>query len=260
MKQNKQNIHKVIRKRPWTDEEDLRVLELVQEFGPQKWTQIAQYLEGRIGKQCRERWHNHLNPSIKKTPWEEDEEWILFLYHKALSMNPYDRCRQQMGRNSQTCKRENRQFNQEPLEQWHEKENDRILNEVGLNQVEILKRWVSQEPQIRIFILNEFDPLQKKALEIILMNKQYKSITTESSESDDVSYPTKQSKKNQLHKDLIDFQREQQLKTLNDEMIEQNYISDHDQQISNSVNSFQLLTTSKKKSKCQYEENGIVDY
>lgn len=31
------------------------------------------------------RWHNHLNPMIKKTPWDEDEEWILFLYHKALS-------------------------------------------------------------------------------------------------------------------------------------------------------------------------------
>ncbi|RYY81178.1 hypothetical protein EON63_15980, partial [archaeon] len=24
---------------------------------------------GRIGKQCRERWHNHLNPDINKAPW-----------------------------------------------------------------------------------------------------------------------------------------------------------------------------------------------
>lgn len=31
------------------------------------------------------RWHNHLNPIIKKTLWDENEEWILFLYHKALS-------------------------------------------------------------------------------------------------------------------------------------------------------------------------------
>jgi hypothetical protein len=29
---------------------------------------------GRIGKQCRERWHNHLNPDIKKTPWTEEED------------------------------------------------------------------------------------------------------------------------------------------------------------------------------------------
>lgn len=31
------------------------------------------------------RWHNHLNPLIKKTPWDINEEWILFLYHKAIS-------------------------------------------------------------------------------------------------------------------------------------------------------------------------------
>ena len=28
------------------------------------------------------RWHNHLNPKIKKTPWSEEEEWILFIQHK----------------------------------------------------------------------------------------------------------------------------------------------------------------------------------
>lgn len=44
-----------------------------------------------MGKQCRERyylyifrWHNHLNPLIKKTPWEDQEEWLLFLYHRAI--------------------------------------------------------------------------------------------------------------------------------------------------------------------------------
>ena len=34
---------------------------------------------GRIGKQCRERWHNHLNPAIKKTDWTIEEDWIIFL-------------------------------------------------------------------------------------------------------------------------------------------------------------------------------------
>ncbi|XP_019092165.1 PREDICTED: pentatricopeptide repeat-containing protein At3g09040, mitochondrial-like [Camelina sativa] len=33
-------------------------------YGPAKWSVIAQSLPGRIGKQCRERWHNHLNPDI----------------------------------------------------------------------------------------------------------------------------------------------------------------------------------------------------
>jgi hypothetical protein len=34
-------------------------------------------VKGRIGKQCRERWHNHLNPEIKKSPWTEEEDRII---------------------------------------------------------------------------------------------------------------------------------------------------------------------------------------
>jgi hypothetical protein len=30
------------------------------------------------------RWHNHLNPRIKKSTWSDDEEWLLFLNHKAV--------------------------------------------------------------------------------------------------------------------------------------------------------------------------------
>lgn len=58
------------------------VLHLVDKNGPQKWTLIAEHLPGRIGKQCRERWHNHLNPKIKKIGWSKEEEWILYLMHR----------------------------------------------------------------------------------------------------------------------------------------------------------------------------------
>eukprot|EP01016_Furgasonia_blochmanni_P013396 TRINITY_DN16837_c0_g1_i1.p1 TRINITY_DN16837_c0_g1~~TRINITY_DN16837_c0_g1_i1.p1 ORF type:complete len:205 (+),score=28.85 TRINITY_DN16837_c0_g1_i1:49-615(+) len=43
------------KKKPWTEEEDLLVLKLVERNGPQKWSLIADHLPGRIGKQCRER-------------------------------------------------------------------------------------------------------------------------------------------------------------------------------------------------------------
>lgn len=59
------------------------VLQLVDKNGPQKWTLIAEHLPGRIGKQCRERWHNHLNPKIKKCGWSREEEWILYLMHRT---------------------------------------------------------------------------------------------------------------------------------------------------------------------------------
>ncbi|KAG6451033.1 hypothetical protein O3G_MSEX006889 [Manduca sexta] len=71
-------------KGPWTKEEDEKVVELVAKYGPKKWTLIARQLKGRIGKQCRERWHNHLNPSIKKTAWTEHEDRVIYQAHKQL--------------------------------------------------------------------------------------------------------------------------------------------------------------------------------
>uniref|UniRef100_UPI00398F4A34 myb-related protein A isoform X7 n=1 Tax=Pristiophorus japonicus TaxID=55135 RepID=UPI00398F4A34 len=71
-------------KGPWTKEEDQKVIELVQKYGPKRWSLIAKYLKGRIGKQCRERWHNHLNPEVKKSSWTEEEDKIIYEAHKRL--------------------------------------------------------------------------------------------------------------------------------------------------------------------------------
>lgn len=61
----------------WTDEEDAKLKNLVGLKGPKNWSDIAKSFKGRIGKQCRERWHNHLNPDIKKEKWTEDEDLTL---------------------------------------------------------------------------------------------------------------------------------------------------------------------------------------
>ncbi|KAL1193865.1 Transcription factor MYB3R-3 [Cardamine amara subsp. amara] len=70
-------------KGPWTHEEDDTIVELVKMFGPAKWSVIAQSLPGRIGKQCRERWHNHLNPGINKDAWTTEEELALMNAHQV---------------------------------------------------------------------------------------------------------------------------------------------------------------------------------
>ena len=36
------------------------------------------------GKQCRERWHNQLDPNIKKEVWSEEEDRILLQAHTEL--------------------------------------------------------------------------------------------------------------------------------------------------------------------------------
>jgi len=69
-------------KRQWTEEEDRIVCEHVRKNGPRKWSKIAANLPGRIGKQCRERWHNHLNPDIRKSPWTEEEDRIILQAHQ----------------------------------------------------------------------------------------------------------------------------------------------------------------------------------
>jgi len=68
----------------WTDEEDQKLGELVNKFGAKRWATIANHLPGRIGKQCRERWHNHLNPDINKGPWTEEEDDIIGRAHQEI--------------------------------------------------------------------------------------------------------------------------------------------------------------------------------
>ena len=65
----------------WTEEEDAAILAAVAAHGPGKWSSIAARLPGRIGKQCRERWHNHLNPEIKRGAWTPAEDALLIEAH-----------------------------------------------------------------------------------------------------------------------------------------------------------------------------------
>ncbi|KAH7691799.1 Myb domain-containing protein [Dioscorea alata] len=67
----------------WAKEEDDCIIKLVDKYGPKKWSLIAQSMPGRIGKQCRERWHNHLNPAIKKDAWTTEEEMVLIHAHQV---------------------------------------------------------------------------------------------------------------------------------------------------------------------------------
>lgn len=78
------------RRRPWTHKEDQAIHLLVHENGIKQWSLISAKLKSiytvstRTGKQCRERWHNHLDPEITKQPWKLPEEFTLFECHKKL--------------------------------------------------------------------------------------------------------------------------------------------------------------------------------
>ena len=53
------------------------LIELVNEHGTKQWSIVASHLKARTGKQCRERWINNLDPTIKKGAWTEEEDTIL---------------------------------------------------------------------------------------------------------------------------------------------------------------------------------------
>ncbi|XP_034027604.1 v-myb avian myeloblastosis viral oncogene homolog-like 2a isoform X2 [Thalassophryne amazonica] len=68
----------------WSKEEDEKIVQLVAKYGTKRWTLIAKHLIGRLGKQCRERWHNHLDPLVKKTSWTIEEDLIIYKAHTIL--------------------------------------------------------------------------------------------------------------------------------------------------------------------------------
>lgn len=76
--------HFSMKKKAWSKEEDGILVSLIKQHGPNKWSYIASQMIERVGKQCRERWHNHLNPDINKLSWNHAEEWQLFLGHQLL--------------------------------------------------------------------------------------------------------------------------------------------------------------------------------
>ena len=61
----------------WEPDEDLLLKKWVEENGPRNWTQFAEKIQNRTGKQCRERWLNNLNSNLKKKNWTTEEDLLI---------------------------------------------------------------------------------------------------------------------------------------------------------------------------------------
>jgi hypothetical protein len=75
---------KVTERRKWVPEEDEKLSKLVKKYGTKNWRIIASHLKGRLPKQCRERWINHLDPTIIKGRLNEKEWKIVLDAHEEL--------------------------------------------------------------------------------------------------------------------------------------------------------------------------------
>ena len=73
-----------IKKGAWTPQEDECLINALKKHGQGKWSLTAESVPGRNGKQCRERWHNHLQPNVTKEPWSEKEDDIVRNLRQAI--------------------------------------------------------------------------------------------------------------------------------------------------------------------------------
>ncbi|EDV25235.1 uncharacterized protein TRIADDRAFT_37778 [Trichoplax adhaerens] len=64
----------------WRNTEDEILKAAVMKYGKNQWSRIASLLHRKSAKQCKARWFEWLDPSIKKTEWtKEEEEKLLHL-------------------------------------------------------------------------------------------------------------------------------------------------------------------------------------
>ncbi|KAG9258957.1 pre-mRNA splicing factor component-domain-containing protein [Emericellopsis atlantica] len=58
----------------WTNIEDEILKASVSKYGLQQWARVSSLLARKTAKQCKARWNEWLDPSIKKTEWSKEED------------------------------------------------------------------------------------------------------------------------------------------------------------------------------------------
>ncbi|KAI1468953.1 uncharacterized protein F4812DRAFT_470699 [Daldinia caldariorum] len=65
------------RRGPWTNREDEMLKEIVEQQGALNWVKIAQRVQTRSPKQCRERYHQNLKPGLNHSPITPEEGVVI---------------------------------------------------------------------------------------------------------------------------------------------------------------------------------------
>lgn len=58
----------------WKNTEDEILKAAVMKYGKNQWARISSLLVRKTPKQCKSRWFEWLDPSIKKTEWSKEED------------------------------------------------------------------------------------------------------------------------------------------------------------------------------------------
>jgi pre-mRNA-splicing factor CDC5/CEF1 len=86
----------------WKNTEDEILKAAVMKYGKNQWARVSSLLNRKSGKQCKARWYEWLDPSIKKTEWNKEEEEKL-LHLAKLMPNQWRTIAPIVGRTAAQC-------------------------------------------------------------------------------------------------------------------------------------------------------------
>jgi pre-mRNA-splicing factor CDC5/CEF1 len=86
----------------WKNTEDEVLKAAVMKYGKNQWARVASLLNRKSAKQCKARWYEWLDPSIKKTEWNKEEEEKL-LHLAKLMPNQWRTIAPIVGRTAGQC-------------------------------------------------------------------------------------------------------------------------------------------------------------